>query len=117
MRKILITLMVAMCGSIAAIAADKPQYPGGEEAMQKFITDNLNYPTAAADNGIEGNVNLEFIVKADGSISSIKVVRMIDPYLEEEAIRLVRKMPAWEPAISNGAAVDMPVKITIPFRL
>jgi hypothetical protein len=42
---------------------------------------------------------------------------MIDPYLEEEAIRLVRKMPAWEPAISNGAAVDMPVKITIPFRL
>lgn len=111
------TLMLAVCGSIAAVAADTPQYPGGEEAMKAFLSANLHYPTVSAENGIEGNVNLEFIVKADGSISSIKVLRMIDPYLEEEAIRLVRKMPAWEPATSNGAPVDMPVRITIPFRL
>ncbi len=117
MNKRILAAAMAIGSAVAAWSADTPQFPGGEEAMSAFIAENLKYPQQAADNGVEGNVNLEFIVKADGSISSIKVTRMIDPYLEEEAIRLVRIMPKWEPADNNGVAKDAPAKITIPFRL
>lgn len=113
MNKKILALAVAAGITIGAAAAEKAQFPGGEEALQTYITENLHYPAAAKDNGIEGNVDLEFIVKADGSISSVKVVRMIDPDLEAEAIRLVTSMPKWTPADSG----DTTVKLTVPFRL
>lgn len=113
MNKKLFALAVAAGISLGGSAADTAQFPGGQEALQTYITENLRYPTTAKENGIEGNVELEFIVKADGSISSVKVLRMIDPDLEAEAIRLVTSMPKWQPADSG----DSTVKLTVPFRL
>lgn len=113
MNKKILAFAATACLSLSASAAETAQFPGGQTALQSYITENLHYPAAAKDNGIEGNVELEFIVKADGSISSVKVVRMIDPDLETEAIRLVTSMPKWEPADSG----DSTVKLTIPFRL
>lgn len=113
MNKKLLTVAVAAGISLGASAAETAQFPGGQEALQAYITENLRYPSTAKDNGIEGNVELEFIVKADGTISSVKVLRMIDPDLEAEAIRLVTSMPEWQPADSG----DSTVKLTVPFRL
>ncbi len=117
MKKILLTLMIVVASAFAINAADKPVFPGGDDALKAYIDKNLKYPQDARDNGIEGVVNVAFTVNADGSIGGIKIVRMIDPDLEAEAIRLVKSMPAWEPATKNGSAVDSKAEIAIPFRL
>lgn len=101
----------------AAYAGPKPEYPGGQDALNQYISTNLKYPQAAKDNGIEGVVDVAFTVKADGSIGAIKIVRMIDPDLEEEAIRLVKGMPAWTPADKNGQPVDAQTQVEINFVL
>ncbi|MBO4966233.1 MAG: energy transducer TonB [Muribaculaceae bacterium] len=112
---ILASLLLATLSVSAAVVP--PSYPGGEEAMQKFIKENLKYPEMSKEMGIEGVVNVQFTVKADGSIGSIKIVRMIDPDLEQEAIRLVKTMPSWTPATDNGSPVDATATVAIPFTL
>lgn len=111
-------LILALAGFIASAFADtQAQFPGGQAAMDTFIADNMVYPAASKKNGIEGVVNVSFTVKADGQIGTIKIVRMIDPDLEQEAMRLVKSMPAWEPATKDGTAVDSSVQIPIVFQL
>lgn len=121
MKRFLLGILAAfgiLFPGLSARAADSaPQFPGGEKALTAFISENLKYPQMAEENGIEGVVDVAFIVKSDGSISTIKIVRMIDPDLEQEAVRLVKIMPAWIPARANGAAVDAPASVQIPFTL
>ena len=81
MKRTLVTLLL-LIATVALYAADKPSFPGGDQALNKYLAENLHYPKQAQDNGIEGNVPIQFIVKAAGTISSIKVTRMIDPDLE-----------------------------------
>ena len=101
----------------AAYAGPTPEFPGGEDALNKYLTDNMKYPQTAINNGIEGVVDVSFTVKADGSIGAIKIVRMVDPDLEQEAIRLVKGMPAWTPADNNGQPVDAQTQVQIKFTL
>ena len=101
----------------AGFAADKPEFPGGKEALDAYISKNMKYPQSAIDNGIEGVVDVAFIVRTDGSIGTIKIVRMVDPDLESEAIRLVKGMPAWTPADKNGTPVEAPAQVNINFVL
>lgn len=111
-------MLVAGLGmGLAAYAGAVPEYPGGQEAMDQYISENLKYPKSAQDNGIEGTVDLNLTVKPDGSIGTIKIVRMIDPDLEAEAIRLVKGMPAWTPADKNGTPVEAPAQVQINFVL
>lgn len=113
-----LAMLVAGLGmGLVAYAGAVPEYPGGKEAMDQYISENLKYPKSAQDNGIEGTVDVSFMVKADGSIGTIKIVRMIDPDLEAEAIRLVKGMPAWTPADNNGKPVDAPAQVQINFVL
>ena len=118
MKKIL-SILTLLCAAIFVAKADSnPSFPGGEEALTKYIESNLSYPAAALDNGIEGVVNVAFAVKPDGSIGSIKITRMIDPDLEQEAIRLVKNMPAWTPADKECTPVEavltLPIKFSLP---
>lgn len=102
----------------AALAQDTaPSYPGGKEAMDQFIVSNMIYPAQAKTNGIEGVVDVSFVVHKDGSIGTIKIVRLIDPDLEQEAIRLVKKMPEWTPGTHDGTPVDAPAQIEVVFEL
>lgn len=113
MKKLLFTFLLLLSATFTLSAAATPTFPGGEAALKAYLDQNLKYPPRAIENGIEGNVPLQFVVKADGSITSVKVTRMIDPDLEAEAIRLVKNMPAWIPADSGDATADL----TIVFRL
>ena len=108
-------LLISM--AMPLFAATEPAFPGGEEAMNKYISENLQYPAMAKENGVEGIVNVAFTVKSDGSIGSIKIVRMIDPDLEQEAIRRVKSMPQWTPADDGGNPVDATATVAIPFIL
>lgn len=116
MKKILtIMIMVATWIGVANAQKVAPSYPGGETALTTYISENLQYPAEAKANGIEGVVGVTFMVKADGSIGSIKIKRMVDPDLESEAIRLVKGMPKWTPGSVDGVAVDSPAEVDIPF--
>lgn len=94
-----------------------PEYPGGNAAMMKFLSDNMRYPVIAMDNGIQGRVILNFIVNEDGSLSDIQVVRGVDPELDKEAVRLVKSMPKWIPGEEKGEKVKKRFTLPIIFRL
>jgi len=96
------------------IVEQMPQFPGGEKEMMKFIRNNLKYPSIAQENGISGTVIVNFVVDREGKISLIKIIRGIGGGCDEEAIRVLKKMPAWNPGKQGGKAVlvsfTMPVK-------
>lgn len=117
MKKKIMALFAFAGATLGAMAADTPTFPGGEEALSQYIAANIKYPVSAKENGVEGVVSVRFTVKADGSVGSIKIVRMVDPDLEQEAIRLVKGMPAWTPADKDGTPVDAPAEISVPFVL
>ena len=117
MKKLLLTILAFAGITFGAMAADQPQYPGGQEAMDKFIKETMVYPAPAKENGVEGVVNVAFTVNADGTIGAIKIVRMVDPDLEQEAIRIVKKMPNWIPADKDGTPVAAPAQVAVEFEL
>jgi protein TonB len=91
-----------------------PVFPGGQEAMYKFIYENLKYPDLAKQNMISGQVILQFVISSDGTVNNAKVVRGIGGGCNEEALRVINAMPAWTPGTHNGRAV--PVKFTFPIK-
>ena len=116
MKKIIVTAVAALA-VIPAFAGDKPEFPGGDAALQKYLSENTKYPQVAKDNGVEGVVAVQFIVHTDGSLGTIKIVRMVDPDLEQEAMRVVKGMPAWIPADKNGEPIEAPASVNVPFVL
>ena len=116
MKKIILSGLIALASGIA-VANDQPEFPGGNEALQNFIKENVKYPDVAKENGIEGIVAVGFLVDVDGSLQNIKVIKYIDPDLEKEAVRVVTIMPAWIPAEKEGTPVQAPAKVDIPFLM
>lgn len=91
-----------------------PRFPGGEAAMYAYIQENLKYPPVAAENGISGIVVLQFVVDKDGNITDAEIVRDIGGGCGEEALRVLKSMPTWEPGEHGGKRVN--VKYTLPVR-
>ncbi len=96
---------------------EAPQFPGGVQELMKYLGENLKYPVAAQNAGKQGNVVCQFVVKSDGTIGDIKVVRSISPELDEEAIRVIKAMPAWTPGKQDGKAVNVRYTLPVAFRL
>ena len=94
-----------------------PEYPGGVSAMMSFIGKNLVYPEVSQENGIQGRVVVQFVINVDGTVSDIKVVKSVDPYLDKEAIRVVGSMPKWKPGTQEGKPVRVKYTVPINFRL
>ena len=119
-----------------------PQYPGGIPELMKFLSNNIQYPVEAEHYGVEGRVMVNFVVDKDGTVSDMKVAKTelknrlsdkkfkkysdIDKYamrekgegqLKEEALRVVRKMPNWEPALRRGEKVRVKYSLPITFKL
>lgn len=95
---------------------DLPQFPGGFDKLNAYIKENIRYPRAAYDRGIRGKTVLEFWVDVDGSISDVHVVESATfKSLDDEAIRLVRSMPKWLPALQNGEPVKAKFRLPIGF--
>ena len=96
------------------VVEQMPQFPGGEEAMMKFIRDNLKYPAVAKKQGVQGTVIIHFVVNKSGKITRIKVIRGIGAGCDEEAVRVIGMMPDWSPGMQGGKAVN--VAYTVPFK-
>ncbi len=100
-----------------AMVEQKPSFPGGDAAMYKWLNDNIIYPAAASEEGVQGKVTVQFIVEKDGSISHVKVVRGKHPALDAEAARVIRKMPRWTPGRNNGQPVRVTYHLPVQFKL
>lgn len=90
-----------------------PEFPGGEQAMMKFVSENVQYPEEAKEKEISGRVLVGFIVEKDGSVNEVKIVRGIGGGCDEEAVRVVKAMPKWKPGKQDGKTVR--VSYTMPF--
>jgi TonB family protein len=94
-----------------------PEFIGGNDAMFKFINNNLKYPQIAVEQGIQGTVVVQFIVNELGIIENPRIVRGIDPSLDLEALKVILKMPQWKPGKQNGKSESVQMTIPIRFRL
>jgi periplasmic protein TonB len=99
------------------IVEEMPSYPGGDEARIKFLVDNFVYPTSAKEKGIQGTVYVTFIVGEDGAVSNVKVLRGIGGGCDEEAVRIMKMMPKWNPGKQDGKNVSVQYNLPIKFKL
>ncbi len=100
------------------VAVEQPaEFPGGTAAMMKWLNNNIRYPEAAQQNDIQGKVVVNFVVEKDGSIAQVKIAKGVDKDLDREAIRVVKKMPRWQPGKNNGVPVRSYFNLPVTFRL
>ena len=102
---------------IFKVVEQKPEFPDGEAAMLKFIYDNIKYPPIARDNGVEGTVFVSFVVEKDGSVTDVKTVRDIGGGCGNEAIRVVKMFPKWNPGKQRGRPVRVLFNLPVKFKL
>jgi protein TonB len=102
---------------IFTVVENDPEFPGGMEALYKYLRDNIKYPQLARDNNITGKVYVTFVVERDGSIANPRVLKDIGGGCGAEAIRVVKSMPKWTPGKQRGKAVRVQFNLPVSFNL
>lgn len=102
---------------IFTVVENEPEFPGGMEALYKYLAQNIKYPPLARENNITGKVYVTFVVEKDGSIANPKVLRDIGGGCGAEAIRVVKAMPKWNPGKQRGKAVRVQFNLPVNFNL
>ena len=102
---------------IFTIVEDKPQFPGGDAAMYKYLGKSIDYPSQARRMGIEGRVFVQFIVGKDGKIRDVQAIKGIGAGCDEEAVRVIKAMPKWKPGKQRGRPVQVRMVLPVFFKL
>ena len=103
---------------IFMVVESMPEFPGGQQALFKYLADNVKYPVIAQENGIQGRVICQFVVNKDGSIVDVVAVRSSgETSLDKEAIRVIKSMPKWKPGKQRGKPVRVKYTVPVNFRL
>jgi protein TonB len=102
---------------IFTVVENEPEFPGGMDALYKYLSQNIKYPQLARENGITGKVYVTFVVEKDGSIANPKILRDIGGGCGAEAIRVVKAMPKWNPGKQRGKAVRVQFNLPVNFNL
>ena len=92
-------------------------FPGGEAKMMEYLRENLKYPESVREKGIEGKVYVQFVVEKDGSINDVKILRSVCKELDNEAVRVIKAMPKWNPGTQNGEPVRTTMMLPINFKI
>ena len=98
-------------------ADQMPEFPGGQEALMKFIADNVKYPAECEEKSIEGRVLVRFVIDEQGNVTNPIVVKPVDSLLDAEALRVIKLMPKWAPGQNEGKAVAVNYTVPFTFRL
>ncbi len=105
-------------GEATTVKADQHAcFPGGQEELAAWLSENVKYPKDCIDNKIEGEVIVSFIVERDGSLTNIHLEQSVDPKLDSEAKRVISVMPNWVAAEINGAKTRSRLMLPISFKL
>ena len=100
------------------LVEEKPKFQGGDaNDFTRWVNSRLQYPEIAKENGVQGRVTLQFTVNADGSVSNVKVLRGVDPSLDQEAVRVVSSSPNWTPGRQRDRAVKVTYTFPVVFQL
>lgn len=103
---------------VFVVVESMPEFPGGQQALFKYLSENVKYPVIAQENGIQGRVICQFVVNRDGSIVDVEVVRSGgDASLDKEAVRVIKSMPKWKPGKQRGKAVRVKYTVPVNFKL
>ncbi len=103
---------------MVGVVETMPEFPGGMQALWKFIEDNLQYPKDAGEINVQGRSIIQFTVEKDGSITDIEVVRSVGhPSFDKEAVRVIKMMPKWKPGSQNGTIVRCKYTVPVTFKL
>jgi TonB family protein len=94
-----------------------PSFPGGEEALVKFLAHNIKYPPKARENGYQGSVFLTFVIGKEGNVRDVKILKGVETEIDREAMRVVRGMPQWFPGMQKGRFVNVQYNLPIRFTL
>lgn len=100
-----------------AMVEQQPEFPGGTQAMYKWLSDHINYPAVAAEEGVQGKVIVEFVVSKTGAVENVRVLRGRHPALDKEAVRVVKAMPKWNPGRNNSNPVKVTYTLPVTFKL
>jgi protein TonB len=130
MKKLLFFLVALMVASVSVaqnqenpekrvfdVVEKMPEFPGGSAGLMKWLSDNVKYPAKAEEGGIQGRVVCTFVIERDGSVTDVRVARSIEPLLDNEAVRVLSKMPKWNPGTQNGKPVRVKYTVPVTFRL
>lgn len=102
---------------IFSIVEDQPTPQGGMQAFYKYVGKNINYPAQARRMGVEGKVYVQFVVDKDGTLNEVQAIKGIGAGCDEEAVRVVKSAPKWNPGKQRGRAVKVRMVIPITFKL
>ena len=103
--------------TIYQVVDQMPEFPGGVEAMMKYVAENVKYPESAKENNLQGRVIVKFVIEKDGSVSNVEVGRGWGNELDDEAVRVVKAMPKWKPGKQDGKPVRVSFMLPINFKL
>ncbi len=99
---------------VFVIVDEMPVFPGGEDALKKYIVENVKYPEDAKKEGIRGKVYVTFVVGKNGKVTDAGIARGVHPSLDKEALRVIKSSPTWQPGKQKGKPVS--VKYTVPIN-
>ena len=102
---------------IFTIVDQMPEFPTGEEGLGRFISEFMQYPIRAKQEGIQGRILCAFIVRKDGTISNLEVVSGLDNELDNEALRVLSMMPKWQPGMNDNKTVSVKCILPIDFKI
>lgn len=103
--------------TVFAFAEQMPEYPGGDVALRQWIAKEIIYPPVARENDIQGKVYIRFVVTETGKVANVTISRGADPILDEEAVRVVSKLPNFKPGKQGGKNVSVYYSVPINFSL
>jgi protein TonB len=102
---------------VFTVVEQEPKFPGGEDAFAKFLGTNIKYPAEMKQKKVQGKVFVSFIVEADGSLSTMKILRDLGYGSGKESVRVLSMSPKWQPGVQNGKKVRVQYTIPISFTL
>ncbi len=106
-----------LIGKVFSVVEHMPEFPGGAPELYQYLARNIKYPKSAMERKVQGRVISQFVVRKDGSITDVKIVKGVDAELDAEAVRVISGMPKWKPGMLNGKAVDVKYTVPVTFRL
>lgn len=99
------------------VVEEMPKFPGGQEALMRYIAMNVKYPVDAQRAKTQGRVILQMVIDEQGNVTSPSIIRSVSPSIDAEAIRVIMSMPQWLPGKNKGEAVKVKYTIPITFKL